>query len=177
MVDQEYEMKPMLGVRSGRLLDKESLHSSKERVGNGDLQKYNSLSMDDTSTEFLGRFFNVTRLSDIACADDNENVHRPSEENSAEEDVSEGDFTEEAPHHKLSVAKSTCSDCKTNARRCKCEDLEARFEEMSSNMQRLENQMGILINLLERSGVPSNSQNQERDSSEARERNVTVTSV
>lgn len=177
MVDQEYEMKPMFGVRSSRLLEKESFHSSKERVGNGDLKKYNSLSMDDASTEVIGRFINVTQLSDISCADDNENVHRPSEDNSAEEDVSEGDFTEEAPHHKLSVTKSTCSDCKTNARRCKCEDLEARFEEMSSNMQRLENQMGILIDLLERSGVPSISHNQERDSSEGRERNVTVTSV
>ena len=167
----------MLGVRSSRLLGKESCHSSKEIVGNGDLQKCNSVSMDDTLTEGIGRFFNVTRLSEIACADDNENVRRTSPESSAEDDVSEGDFTEEAPQHKLSVAKSTCSDCKTKVRRCKCEDLEARFEEMSSNMQTLENQMGILIGLLERNGIPSISQNQERNSSETREGNFTVTSV
>ena len=175
IVDQEYEMKPMIGVPCRRLLEKEP-YSSKERVGNGDLKKYKSISLDNTSAKENGRFINVTLLSEIASADDNENV-RTTEATVTVEDVCAGDLTEEAPQHKLSVAKSSCSDCTAEHRPSKCADLEERFEEMASNMQRLESRMETLIALLERSGIPSTSQNQKRDTSEDRERNCTTTSV
>jgi len=175
IVDQEYEMKPMIGVPSRRLLEKEP-YSSKERVGNGDLKKYKSISLDNTSAKENGRFINVTLLSEIASADDNENV-RTTEATVTVEDVCAGDLTEEAPQHKLSVAKSSCSDCTAEHRPSKRADLEERFEEMASNMQRLESRMETLIALLERSGIPSTSQNQKRDTSEDRERNCTTTSV
>lgn len=179
VVDQEHEMKPMLGVRSSRLLEKEPSYSSKERLGNGELNKCRSISMDNLTTEVMGRFINVTQLSNIhASADEVETVKRPSGERIAEDDACEADFAEEAPHHKLSVAKSTCSDCKTERHQCKCTVLEARIEEMSFGMQRLESQMEVLIALLGRNEIPRVSLNQERDSNESRERsNCTVTSV
>ena len=183
VVDQEYEMKPMLGVRSSRLLEKEPSYSSKERLGNGELKKYRSISLDNSTTEVMGRFINVTQLSNIhAFADEVETLKRPSGEriagDDACDDACEADFTEEAPHHKLSVAKSTCSDCKTERHQCKCTILEARIEEMSFSMQRLESQMEVVIALLGRNEIASVSQNQERDSNESRERsNCSVTSV
>lgn len=180
IVDQEYEMKPMLGVRSSKLLEKEPTHSSKERLGNGDLNKYKSVSMDNASTEVVGRFINVTQLTDMPSADDNENVHiRTIPETVVEDDVCDDDLTEEAPQHKLSVAtKSSCSDCKPEFNHSKCADLEERFQEMSSNMQRLESRMETLIALLERNGNYNAPPNQERvHSGDVTQPNCTVTSV
>lgn len=180
-VDQEYEMKPMLGIRTSKLLEKQSSHSSKEKLGNGDLNKYKSVSTEDnTLEEPVGRFINVTQLTDIEIEspdDINENV-RTTDEVIEEDDVNNVvDFTEEAPQHKISVAKSTCSECKAEFRDDKTEDLEERFEEMSSNMQRLESKMETLISLLERNGVGNTPSTQARSTGEERDFNCTVTSV
>ena len=174
-MDQEYEMKPMLGVRSGKLIEKEPSHSSKDRLRNGDLKKYKSVSIDNnTLTEVVGRFINVTQLTDTGSADGNEEVRTTEEAAVEEDDVVEEDLAEEAPQHKLSVAKSACSECKTQFRHSKCADLEERFEEMSSNMQRLERRMETLIALLERSGIPSTFAMQQGDSCELKQRTTSV---
>lgn len=168
MVDPEFEMKPMLGVRSNKLLEKQPSHSSKERLGNGDLNKYKSISMEDnTSAETSGRFINVTQLVNIEMEspdDLNENV-RTSNEDDEEDEINDEDFKEEAPQHKISLAKSTCSDCKTEFRPSRKANLEERFEEMTANMQRLEGRVEALISLLERTGngnAPSVGSGEER---------------
>ncbi|XP_078369950.1 voltage-gated inwardly rectifying potassium channel KCNH2-like isoform X2 [Oculina patagonica] len=182
LVDQEYEMKPMLGVRSSKLLEPKPSHSSKERLGNGDLKKYKSVTSmeDNTSAEPSGRFINVTQLLtdiEIESPDDiNENI-RTINEVIEDGGVCEGDFSEEAPQHKISTAKSTCSDCKTEFRPTKSTDLEERFQEMTSNMQRLESRMETLISLLERSGIGATPPTQVRGTLEERDLNCTVTSV
>ena len=156
IVDQEYEMKPMFGVRSSRLLEQKPSHSSKERLGNGDLKKYKSVSMEDNSSgELSGRFINVTQLADIEIEspdDVNENF-RTTEEVVKDDDICDEDFTEEAPQHKIGTGKSTCPDCQTKFRCSENADLEERFQEMASNMQRLESRMETLISLLERSEI------------------------
>ncbi|XP_058969497.2 potassium voltage-gated channel subfamily H member 6 isoform X4 [Pocillopora verrucosa] len=176
MVDHEFEMKPMLGVRSSKLLEKKP-HSSKERLGNGDLNKYKSISIEDnTSNETIGRFINVTQLVNIEMEspdDVNENV-RTSEEDEEEDEIIKKDFTEEAPQHKISLAKSTCSDCKTEFRPSRKANFEERFEEMATNMQRLESRVEALISLLERTG---NSNAPPGGSKEETKGNFSVTSV
>ena len=156
IVDHEYEMKPMLGVRSSKLLEQKPSYSSKERVGNGDLNKYKSVSMDDNlSGELNGRFINVTQLADIEIEspdDVNENF-RTTEEVVKGDDVCDEDFAEEAPQHIIGTAKSTCSHYQTEFRPSENADLEERFQEMASNMQRLESRMETLISLLERSEI------------------------
>lgn len=174
-------MKPMLGVRSSKLLEPKPSHSSKERLGNGDLKKYKSVtSMEDNTSEPSGRFINVTQLLtdiEIESPDDiNENI-RTIDEVIEDDGVCDGDFAEEAPQHKISMAKSTCSDCKTEFRPRKNTDLEERFEEMTSNMQRLESRMETLISLLERSGIGTTPPTQGRGTLEERDLNCTVTSV
>lgn len=179
-VDHEYEMKPMLGVRSGRLLEQKPSDSSKERLGNGDLNKYKSVSMEDnTSGELNGRFINVTQLTDIEIEspdDVNENF-RTTEEVIKGDDVCDEDFAEEAPQHKISTAKSTCSDCQTEFRPSENADLEERFQEMASNMQRLESRMETLISLLERSEIGKTPPTQARSTGGERDLSCTVTSV
>ena len=154
IAEHEYEMKPMLGVRTSRLLEQKPSYSSKERLGNGDLNKYKSVSMEDNSSDELnGRFINLTQLADIEIEspdDVNENF-RTTEEVIKDDDVCDEDFTEEAPQHKISTAKSTCSDCRTEFRPSQNADWEERFQEMTFNMQRLESRMETLISLLERS--------------------------
>ncbi|XP_020618939.1 potassium voltage-gated channel subfamily H member 7-like isoform X4 [Orbicella faveolata] len=154
IVDHEYEMKPMLGVRSSKLLEQKPSHSSKEKLGNGDLNKYKSVSMEDNSSgELNGRFINVTQLADIEIEspdDVNENF-RTTEEVVKRDDVCDEDFAEEAPQHMIDTAKSTCSHCQTEFRPSENADFEERFQEMASNMQRLESRMETLISLLERS--------------------------
>lgn len=181
-MDHEFEMKPMLGVRSSKLLEKQPSHSSKERLGNGDLNKYKSISIEDnTSTEVNGRFINVTQLTNIEIEspdDINENIRTNEEDDDeVEDDVNEEDFAEEAPHHKISLAKSTCSDCKAEFRPSKKGNLEERFEEMTSNMQRLESRVETLISLLERTEIGNTPPNQTTGSGEVRNINFTVTSV
>lgn len=180
IVDHEYEMKPMLGIRSSKLLESKPSHSSKERLGNGDLNKYKSDSMEDnTSAEPSGRFINVTQLTDIEIEspdDINENV-RTNEEFIEGDDVCDEDFAEEAPQHKISTAKSTCSDCKAEFRPTRNTDLEERFQEMTSNMQRLESRMETLISLLERSGIGKTPPTQARVTGDEKDLNCTVTSV
>jgi len=178
-VEQEYEMKPMLGVPSSKLLETESsIYDSK--VGNGDLKKYSSASIDNMTNE-KRRFINVTNVSDTTSVDEAEFAKKPCGEGNSEDDGLGGDFSEEAPHHKLHVRKSSCYDCKTNAPRCRCADLEVRIQEMSGNMQRLESQMGILISLLEGNGIPSTFQNRgtlwNQTLREVSDPNRTVTSV
>lgn len=179
IVEQEYEMKPMLGVPSSKLLETESsIYDSK--VGNGDLKKYSSASIDNMTIE-KRRFINVTNVSDTTSVDEAEFAKKPCGEGNSEDDGLGGDFSEEAPHHKLHVRKSSCYDCKTNAPRCRCADLEVRIQEMSGNMQRLESQMGILISLLEGNGIPSTFQNRgtlwNQTLREVSDPNRTVTSV
>lgn len=173
-------MKPMLGVPSSKLLETES-NSTDSKVGNGDLKKYCSASIDNMTNEATGRFINLTNMGDIASVDEAEIAKKPFGEGILEDDGLGGDFSEEAPHHKLHVRKSSCYDCKTSAQRCKCADLEVRIQEMSGNMQRLESQMGILISLLKGNGIPSTFQNRgtlwNQTQREVRDPNRTVTSV
>lgn len=172
-------MKPMLGIRSSKLLEPRPSHSSRERLGNGDLNKYKSVSTEDsTCNEPSGRFINVTQSTNIEIDDRddiNENI-RTIDESVEEHDVCDEDFAEEAPQHKISTAKSTCSDCKAEFRPTRNPDLEERFEEMASNMQRLESRMETLISLLERSGtaLPIQSNASRREETAL---NCTVTSV
>lgn len=172
-------MKPMLGVPSSKLLETES-SSYDSKVGNGDLKKYSSASIDNMTNE-KRRFINVTTVSDIASVDEAEFAKKPCREGYSEDDGLGGDFSEEAPHHKLHVRKSSCYDCKTNAPRCRCADLEVRIQEMSGNMQRLESEMGTLISLLKGNGIPSTSQNRgtlwNQTQREVSDPNRTVTSV
>lgn len=172
--DQQYEMKPMLGVRSSKLIEKAPSLGSRERVGNGDLKKYKSVLSVDNSTELAGRFINVTQLADLGATvnDENEQIIELTVEE--EENAGEGDLREEAPQHKLSVAKSICADCKTQFQRDQTEDLEERMEKMTLNMQRLESRMETLIGLLERSGIPNTSAGQETGSCQFRERTTSV---
>ena len=172
--DQQYEMKPMLGVRSSKLIEKAPSLGSRERVGNGDLKKYKSVSSVDNSTELAGRFINVTQLADLGATvnDESEQIIELTVEE--EENAGEGDLREEAPQHKLSVAKSICADCKTQFQSDQTEDLEERMEKMTLNMQRLESRMETLIGLLERSGIPNTSAGQETGSCQFRERTTSV---
>ena len=173
-------MKPMLGVPSSKLLETES-NSTDSKVGNGDLKKYRSASIDNMTNEATGRFINLTTMGDIASVDEAEIAKKPFGEGISEDDGLGGDFSEEAPHHKLHVRKSSCFDCKTNAQRCKCADLEVRIQEMSGNIQRLESQMGILISLLKGNEIPSTFQNRgtlwNQTQREVSDPNRTVTSV
>lgn len=177
IVEQEYELsdlKPMLGIPTSKLFETESIYAD-SKVGNGDVKKYSSSSMDNTLNEVAGRFINVT-LSDISSVDDNETAIKPFGDDTSEDDVCEGDFSEEAPHHKLSIRKHSCFDCKTNTQRCKCADLEIRIEEMSGNLRTLQTQMGNLISLLERNPRKELNDTQ-RDFRNVGNPNCTMTSV
>lgn len=60
MVDYEFEMKLMLGVWSSKLLEKKFFYSLKEWFGNGDLNKYKSIFIEDNIfNEIIGCFINV----------------------------------------------------------------------------------------------------------------------
>ena len=150
-------MKPMLGVRSSKLLEQKPSHSSKDRLGNGDLNKYKSVSMEDNlSGELNGRFINVTQLADIEIGspdDVNENFRTTEEVIKGDDVCHDEDFAEEAPQHMIGTDKSSCSHCQTEFTPPENADWEERFQEMASNMQRLESRMETLISLLERSEI------------------------
>ena len=173
-MDQDYEMKPMLGVRTNKLLDPEDSSCHEERLGNGNLSKFKSDSTDDTvSRERVGRFFNLTEFSDSESQNAAESAMTVQQDDEFIEDLHD-----ESPRHKLiSDAKSNCSNCTRGSQEGRCyENFEVRLREMSANMQKLESRMETLISLLETNGI-GNMPAQTRKADDKRERDCVVTSV